>query len=119
VSDIEFPGHSPLPLGGLAGLLQAQRAASGAAPEGPSAQQAAKDFESLLIHKVLEEMKRTIGESGLLEDGTSQQVQDIFWFYLAGELANQGGLGLWKEIYRQMDLLGGPGPARPTVETTS
>lgn len=59
-----------------------------------------KDFESVLIHKLLDEMKNTIGDWGFEKDGDSKQVQDIFWLYLAQTIADKGGLGMWKDIYR-------------------
>lgn len=62
----------------------------------------AKDFESLLINKLLDEMKSTIGEWGFEKDGASTQIQGIFWMYLARDVADNGGLGLWKEIYKTM-----------------
>jgi Rod binding domain-containing protein len=61
-----------------------------------------KDFESLLLGKVLDEMKNTIGEWGFETDGISKQVQGIFWLYLAQDIANKGGFGLWKDIYEFM-----------------
>ena len=64
--------------------------------------QVAKDFESLFIGRLLEEMKKSIGEWGFEKDGASQQVQGIFWLYLARDIADQGGLGLWKQIYQLM-----------------
>ena len=62
--------------------------------------QIAKDFESLLLNKLLDEMKNTIGDWGFEKDGPSKQIQGIFWLFLAQELANNGGLGLWKDIYQ-------------------
>jgi len=64
--------------------------------------QAAKDFESVLITKLLDEMKRTIVDWGLEKDDVSKQVYDIFWLYLARGIADEGGFGLWKEIYRSL-----------------
>jgi len=64
-----------------------------------SREQVAKDFESVLLYKLLEEMKNTIGDWGFDKDGVSTQVQGIFWLHLAHEIANKGGLGLWKGIY--------------------
>lgn len=61
--------------------------------------QIAKDFESVLLTKLLDGMKNTIGNWGLDKDSASEQVQGIFWLYLARDIANQGGLGLWKDIY--------------------
>jgi Rod binding domain-containing protein len=64
--------------------------------------QIAKDFESVLINKILDEMKNTIGSWGFEKDGPSEQVQGIFWLYLAREIGNNGGMGLWKDIYQFM-----------------
>ena len=62
--------------------------------------QAAKDFESVFIGKVLDEMKNSIGEWGFEKDGAGEQVEGIFWMYLARDVADKGGFGLWKDIYR-------------------
>jgi len=62
--------------------------------------QAAKDFESILLGQLLDEMKNTIGHPGFDEDGAGEQIQGIFWLYLARDMANNGGIGLWKDIYR-------------------
>lgn len=69
---------------------------------GAKKKQAAKDFESVLLTKLLDVMKDTIGDWGFDEDGTSEQVQGLFWLYLAQDIANQGGFGLWKDIYRSL-----------------
>lgn len=61
--------------------------------------QAAKDFESVLVNKLLEKMGDTIGEWGFEKDGASKQIQGIFWLYLSQHIANNGGFGLWKDIY--------------------
>lgn len=64
--------------------------------------QAAKDFESVLLGKLLEEMKGTIGEWGFEEDAASKQTEGIFWMYLARYLGGEGGLGMWKDIYKTL-----------------
>ena len=64
--------------------------------------QIAKDFESLLLGKLLDAMKNTIGDWGFDKDGASTQVQGIFWMYLARDMANNGGMGLWKDIYESL-----------------
>lgn len=64
--------------------------------------QIARDFESLLINELLEEMKNTIGGWGFEKDGTSEQVYGLFWLYLARDVANNGGIGLWKDIYQTL-----------------
>ena len=62
--------------------------------------QVAKDFESVLLTKLLDEMKNSIVDWGLEKDAASKQIQGIFWLYLARDVANNGGLGLWKDIYQ-------------------
>ena len=63
-------------------------------------EQAAKDFESVLLNKLLDEMKNSIVDWGSEKDATSKQIQGIFWLYLARDIADNGGLGLWKDIYQ-------------------
>ena len=62
--------------------------------------QIAKDFESVLLSKTLDQMKNSIGNWGFEKDGSSEQVQGIFWMYLARDMADNGGIGLWKDIYQ-------------------
>ncbi len=62
--------------------------------------QLAKDFESVLLTQLFDEMKNTIGDWGFEQDGASKQVQGMFWLYLARDVADKGGFGLWKDIYR-------------------
>ena len=68
--------------------------------------QIAKDFESVLINKLLDQMKNTIGDWGFEKDGVSKQVQGIFWLYLARDIANNGGFGMWKDIYQFLNNSG-------------
>ena len=84
--------------------------AAGAAAMDPRAVKVAKDFEAVLLNKLMEAMQATIPESGLVEDGTSKQVQSIFWSYLSQDAADQGGMGLWKDIYRQLERGAGETP---------
>lgn len=81
-----------------------------------SGEQAAKDFESVLLHKLLEAMDRTVERSGLFESGASEQIRGMFRHYLAQELASQGGLGLWKQLHGQLqDFAGTDDQAAPTT----
>ncbi len=43
-----------------------------------AAEKAAKDFESVLLYKLMEEMNRTVPESGLFESGATRQIDGIF-----------------------------------------
>jgi Rod binding domain-containing protein len=74
--------------------------------------QIAKDFESVLLTKLFDQVQESIGRWDLEEDGAGPQVQGLFWFYLAQDVADKGGFGLWKEIYQQLPMMGGtPNPA--------
>ena len=64
--------------------------------------QAAKDFEALLVGKLVDSMKETVGESGLLEDEGSEQMQAMFWMHMTTGMSQQGGIGLWKDIYKSI-----------------
>ena len=85
-------------------------------------EKAAKDFESVLLSKVLQEMDKTIPRSGLLEGGSMEQVRSMFWSFLARDMADKGGFGLWKQL--QKDMLrqyaaSADTPAAPKVEVAS
>jgi len=64
--------------------------------------QIAKDFESLLLNQLSGQMKNTIGNWGFEKDSASSQIDGIFWLYLAKEIADNGGIGLWQDIYKSM-----------------
>jgi len=76
--------------------------AGATAAVGKDVEKVAKDFESVLLDQVLQQMKATIPESGLEEDSANQQVQGIFYSYLAQDVASKGGVGLWKQLARQI-----------------
>lgn len=62
--------------------------------------QVAKNFESVLLNKLFDQMQNTIKDFDFDNDGASEQIQGLFWLYLAQDIADKGGFGLWKEIYR-------------------
>ncbi len=63
--------------------------------------QLAKDFETVLLTKLVDEMKETVGDWGLEEEDVGAgQMQGLFWMYLAQDLGDKGGLGLWKDLHR-------------------
>jgi len=115
MSDFQIPFNpAQLPLGNNSPRID--RLVKSAGGEDEDMAQAAKDFESILIHQLMQEMSRTIDDSGLLSSGPSKQMQGIFWSFLAEEVADSGGLGLWKDI--QQYCTGSPqdGPPAPTLE---
>lgn len=87
-----------------AAALQSGAAKPASSQAGKTAQavKAAKDFESVLLNKVMEEMQNTVDHSGLLDGAGTEQTQSMFWMFLSQDLAAKGGVGLWKDVYRQM-----------------
>lgn len=70
--------------------------------------QIARDFESVLLTKVFDQVKDSIGQltfGGEEGDGAGEQIQGIFWLYLAQDVADKGGVGLWKQIYQQFGTM--------------
>ena len=78
--------------------------------------QVAKDFESVLLDKLLEEMKNSITNWGLEKDAASKQTEGIFWLYLGRDIANNGGLGLWKDIYKYLSNAEQTNPVQQSVD---
>ncbi|MHC4572542.1 MAG: hypothetical protein ACYS76_00170 [Planctomycetota bacterium] len=82
--------HAKLETGKFDGSSEAQK------------RRAAKDFESVLLSRLFDEMRNTVGDWGFEKDGVSEQVQGIFWLYLARHVADEGGFGLWKDVYQAL-----------------
>lgn len=68
----------------------------------------AKDFESLLLGKLMDQVERTVGgwDSDEEAGGASGQVRGLFWMFLGREIADSGGFGLWKDVYRSLSETG-------------
>ncbi|MBL7153475.1 MAG: hypothetical protein ISS79_07140 [Phycisphaerae bacterium] len=64
--------------------------------------QAVKDFESVLITRLISAMENTIGDWGVEKDATSKQVRGIFSMYLGRHIGSNGGFGMWKDIYKSL-----------------
>jgi len=58
------------------------------------------------------------GRWGLEEDGASRQIQGLFWYYLAQDVADKGGFGLWRDIYRQFQEMEDAGVAGASLDGT-
>ena len=108
MSESYLSGGAVIPPDLLSGLPATVNAGSlGANADRKKIRQAAHDFESVLIQRMMEDMRRTVPESGLLDSGVTDQVQGLFWMYLAQDVSNKGGLGLWRELERQFGRLVG------------
>jgi flagellar protein FlgJ len=95
-----------------------QSAAGAGSVEEDRKKKIAKDFEGVLLNKVMDEMQNSVPESGLFEDETSKQMQSLFSMYLAQDVAATGGVGLWKQIYAQMNDMPGQDTPANTMDTT-
>ena len=106
MSDLSImPSDPTVALQGLGGLGALGPSAPGPLKDDrPSRQveQAVNDFESILLTRLLEEMRTTIDDGGLLGETADQQVQDLFWMCLAQDLSAKGGLGICRDLYRQL-----------------
>lgn len=80
-------------------------------------QQIGKDFESVLLSKVFEQVQASIQDSGFdEEDGGAQQVRGLFWYYLAQDVSEKGGFGLWKDVYQQIKQMEDAGDPAGSVD---
>ena len=62
---------------------------------------------------LMEAMRQTVPEAGLLSSPATRQMESLFWFYLSQEVARKGGIGLWKDLARNLNLAGGESPVPP------
>ncbi len=83
----------------------------GATPRGPGAsdlkgrsvEDVAREFESMLVTQLIGAMRKTIGESGLLQASPQRKVFDgVFDNELARSLTESGGLGLADSLAQQL-----------------
>lgn len=100
-------------------LLQAQRLTSnGPQPtEIKKIEKLAQDFEGVLLNKMMDEMQKTIPDSGMFSSAATRQVKGMFWMFLSQSLAEKGGIGLSKQLTRdfiKMANLSQPAPEPKT-----
>jgi hypothetical protein len=92
-------------VGSTAGLVA--RTGPELARQAMGIEKAAKDFESLLFSQLIDSMRKTIDEEGLLEgDGTSKQMRDLYWMFLGRQAGTSGSLGMWKQLAGEMSQYG-------------
>ncbi len=76
----------------------------------------AKKFESIFIEKLMNEMKKTIGDWGMDKTEGEKQINGIFWLYLARNVSQNGGIGMWKDIYNQMNSMEQKNPQAESID---
>lgn len=70
--------------------------------------QASLKFEGMLFKQMMEAMRKTIPDGGLVKHGFAQGVQDTMFDQAVSDAASQrGSLGLAMNIYRQMEQTAG------------
>jgi len=65
----------------------------------------AKKFESLLIHQMLKEMRKTIQKSELLNSFSLQQYESMLDEEIANTMAEDRGIGLADMLFYQLSRL--------------
>src|ERR1051325_6767514 len=71
--------------------------------EDPKLREAAQDMESLFVTQMLQAMRQTVPESGLLGSGSGQKLfRDMLDQELAKEISHGSGLGIGEMLYRQL-----------------
>ncbi len=71
--------------------------------EGRSVEEVAREFEAMLVTQLIGAMRKTIGESGLLEASPQRKVFDgVFDNEMARSLVDGGGLGLAESLAQQL-----------------
>ncbi|MCE5186741.1 MAG: rod-binding protein [Planctomycetaceae bacterium] len=67
---------------------------------------AARQFEGVFIQQILKQMQETIEESSFdPEDSSNGQVHGMYCTFLADAISQRGGVGLWEQIYDQLNRL--------------
>ena len=91
------------------GLDSGARATGVAAGSGESLRVAAGEFETLIVQKMLEAMRATVGKSGLLEQSAHRKVlEGSFDRQMAEHLVREGGgLGLAEQLHQASESRAG------------
>lgn len=63
----------------------------------------AKHFEGIFIHQILKQMQETIENASFdPEDNAGKQVHSMYSTFMADAISQQGGFGMWEQIYEQL-----------------
>jgi flagellar protein FlgJ len=93
----------------LAGRVK--RAGAPHPTDDPKLREACADFEAILVNRMLEAMRRTLHQDGLLDGGTGREVYDSLYYQeIATRVSRAKGLGIGERLYRQMAERAGAAP---------
>lgn len=100
-------------------LLKAQKTElNGPAPSDmKQVEKLAQDFEGVLLNKMMDEMQKTIPDSGMLSSAATKQTQGMFWMFLSQSLSEQGGIGLSKQLTRDFSKMANISQPTPEPKT--
>lgn len=66
-------------------------------------EKAAKDFEALLLHQMIQSMAATVPKGGLIDGGNEQELyKDMFNEALANDIASGDGIGIKEVILKEL-----------------
>ena len=65
-------------------------------------EKAARDFESVFLHKLLNAMRKTVPKSGLLDSFASDMYQSMMDEEIAKEMSTKKGMGMGEMIYNEL-----------------
>ena len=63
----------------------------------------AKQFEGVFIQQLFNQMKQGLEQIAVEdEESSTEHIKNMYWTFMADVVTEQGGLGMWKQIYQQM-----------------
>lgn len=101
-----MPGPIQLPMGSMelrAGTVRSGTTVPTGGHRAEKLEQACKDFESIFVDFMLQQMRQTVPQNELFGGGQAEQLYtSMLDSELAKSISNQRGLGLASELYRQL-----------------
>ncbi len=105
----DLPVESLMPSASLPSLTAAERLGTRRESAGQirEPEEAAKQFEGILLQQIFKQMKETTEalkadeEDEGEEAAFGEQIQSLFWMFLGEQITREGGIGYWKEMVRQ------------------
>ncbi len=104
----KIPPVNILPAGGIQDRLD-QLGVSGLSVKGKMTpkrlHKVCEDFEAIFIKQLLEEMRKTLSNGGLMGKGIRAEIyQDMFDEQVALKMAKAGGIGIGEKLYRALAM---------------
>ncbi len=87
--------------------------------DGPKSDEKIKDlamqFESIFIHQMIKEMRKSVHKSDLLNSFSLEMYESMMDEEIAKEMSKQKGIGLADVLYRQLSKINNPDAESETV----